>query len=194
MKVELLTSLVQTRHQIANAVVALGQCYQSKNMNADKVVKIAMVNKHRTVLECFDLMFLIKGISYSSHVHFIRHRFTTPFVQSQRYTNVGVTRLSEDILDKLDQEDLLKLAKYDQFVSSLYHSKKLTLEEQRHFKPQGVLINMCLKTNLRELLDVIIPLRADNTADKATQKVAKAMLAEVKKNEVLALFLKEETS
>lgn len=194
MKVILLTSPVQVRHQRDIAIRFLAQCYQSKDMNFDKLLNIALIKKHRTILECFDLSFLIEGIPYSSHVHLIRHRLTTPFVQSQRYTSVRATRIKEDILNKLTENDLLELAKYDQFASSLYHSKKLTREEQRHFKPQGALINMGLKMNLREFLDVIIPLRTDASADKSTQEVANAMLESVKKDEVLRMFFVLERS
>lgn len=162
MKVKLLTNDIQIRHQRDNAIIALAQCYQSKDMTFKKLVNIAMVRKHKTILECFDLMFAIEDISYLAHVHLIRHRMTTPFVQSQRYTKPNSC---------IDADGMLM-----QFVV-----------DDRYEAPQGTLINMCIKMNLREFMH-IVELRTAPDALQETQDVVNAMLAEVKKDDVLGRF------
>ena len=131
-------------------------------MTLAKVINIAMVKKHQTVLECFDLMFHITDISYLAHVHLIRHRHTTPFVMSQRYCKSTHFRN--------DEGEVLQYNSIDRYES-----------------PQGTLINMCIKMNLREFMH-IVELRTAPDALEETRDVVNAMLAEVRADDVLGRF------
>ena len=170
MNITLLTTNKQLKRQEKIAVKAVSQCYQSDTLTAARLPKLAILEGHRTILEFFDLTFLIEGISYLSHVHLIRHRHTTPMVQSQRYTN------AECVVNPMEEEDKAEL--FNQALFGIHNEDKIfkiyakpRKEELRYLKPQGASINMCLKMNLRAFLEMIEKRTADNVLAETKEVV-----------------------
>jgi len=191
MNVTLLTTDKQIEQQSDNAIKALSQCYQSKNMNLNKLVNISMVKGHKSILEYFDLVFNIEGISYISHVHLVRQRLTSPMTQSQRYTS------TYDIVipDKIKGNKLLEIIFIKQAESAFTAYIELikngaTIEDARYILPQGVKINMSIHMNLREFL-YICDLRIAKGVLKETHDIVSAMKLECLKNDIIRRFFTE---
>lgn len=185
MKVKLKTTRQQIEDQTANAVSALANCYQSKNMTFDKLANIAIVNGHESVLEYFDLVFQIDGISFGSHVHVIRHRHGTPLVQSQRYT-ASNDFIVPEVVCKDAAELIDKQAEIIKEIASA--AKDATNQDIRYVKPQGTRINMAFKCNLRQFLH-IVALRDSSAAMPETRECVKQMISEACRHPGLAKII-----
>ena len=188
MKVTLLTTEIESRHQREHALKLVSQCYQTDKLTFKKLCNIAQ--KHRTILELFDVAFLLEGISYASHVHICRHRLITPFVESQRYTQTYKTIVPEKIIkDRSNTEMFTLLCEKSFKVYEDLLVKGVAKEDARYVLPQGVAINMGFKTNIREFLH-ILDLREAPEAMPETREIAKTMRMAVMENEVLRELIK----
>ena len=189
MKTKLLTTPLQIRHQADIAVFTLGRCQLSENMTLNKLVNVSMVKGHKTILEYFDLAFYVPTISYLSHCHIIRHRLTTPMVQSQRYTSTFEIVAPDAIKssEAATQAYFRATAKSFETYNYLINKRNVKKEDARYVLPQGVKIELVLKCNLREFMH-IVELRTAPDALQETQDVVNAMLAEVKNDDILGRF------
>ena len=201
MQVKLSNHSVQIQYQMSIAKRAVAQCYQTKELTAEKVYRYG--KQHRTIMELFELDFSISGISYLSHVHLIRHRHTTPFVQSQRYTETNNVILPYDLPDPMELNISGKERKRRQRLSDAfeqaYHEAYLiyyrlisagaTKEQARYFAPQGADINMNLHLNLRAFIEMYEKRTAKNVLAE-TRTIVEMMMDIISANEILGGFVK----
>ena len=191
MKTKLLTTSEQIISQVENAVISLGQCRQSK-LTFEKLLKIALVRKHESIMEYINLTFLIEGISFTSHVHLIRHRLTTPMCQSSRVelNDIEIV-IPESVIAILNDKDhTLNDWCYD--VKKMYKyliGNNVPAEDARYLLPQGVKINMAIHMNLREFKHVI-KMRTAVSAHWEIRSVVESMIENSKDVLLLKDFLK----
>jgi len=154
-RVQLLTTDRQIEDMIGNSIIALGECRQ-RELNFDKLLKISLVDKHKSIMEYINLTFRIYGISYNSHVHLIRHRLTTPMCQSSRRINHDIDILIPDSVKAVLDDDALE--QYISDVKKMYNyliDNDVPPEDTRYLLPQGLKINMAIHMNLREFMHIM---------------------------------------
>jgi len=195
MKIELATSEIQLRHQLELALKTLGECYQSDNLTKKRLIEIALRNGHRSILEHFDLVFRLKGISYCAHTQLTRHRKISPMAQSQRYTRsndiaypTGLTETQESCFDIFfgEMKNIASRAFGDNSATGL------TKQQLRYAVPQGAAINMTMKLNLRSFLELIEKRDVDGAMPE-TRAIVVSMRNACMDSDVLCDFIEAHT-
>ena len=122
------------------------------------VLEDAIRHRHGLVLEYFDFVFKIECSRVTSH-QIVRHRIATYLQESQRYSRARAKAIvPRSLLKVLSSEDIEKLnAIYDTYIKL---ADNVVKREYAHYiLPQFLATKILAKWNLREIVEVIIPLR-----------------------------------
>ena len=148
---------------------------------AEYYIALASQTGHLSVLEHASFTFSVKDVSRVTTHQLVRHRIASYSQQSFR----SVQPKDICIPESIKQNETLKQEFKDHYMRSLWLQQDLIeqgipTEDFRYILPQGMLTNIVITMNARELLH-FFELRLDKTAQWEIRGMAELMLHEVQK-------------
>ena len=158
-EVRLVTTAEHIAMQKDQAIFALKQSRQNENANWELYKRVVNVDFHVNQLRHFHVMFHITNVSQRAHVYLVRHVFTTPVVQSLRYTSPADHSIAQPESFCTLAPDLAKELAQHLYQNELIYRKLLGAgvkkEDACYMLPQGIKINMTFETNVQQLRHII---------------------------------------
>ena len=160
------------RNCIAESIPELDE--ESNNV---KSLKAALASGHMGVLENATFTFSIEGVSRITETQLVRHRLASFAIQSGRYctrdpTNYMVPFDTESVNMDYIREYNRALKHLDNYLEEM----GIAPEDRRYFYPQGLLTNIIVTMNARQLMH-FFKYRVCNRAQWEIRELAKQMLA-----------------
>lgn len=152
---------------------------KNKQVDAEKLLKKVIESKHLSILEHLSLTFSIENVPVTLVSQLTRHRLASFAVTSLRYNNLKKCKNVEYYIPEFKSESdraefLISCAEaintYDNMISKGYKP-----EEARYVLPQGIMTNLVMTMNVRELFH-FFDLRNCLRADKPIRELAKKIL------------------
>lgn len=139
-----------------------------------KIVREILRRRHTSVLEFVNTLWFVECSRVATH-EIVRHRIASYWQESQRYcTTVGIL-LPRSLL----RDDVLSLLRkmYDKYVELLNEKKCRPFGEDakqyvRYILPNAALSRIFIQMNLRELVEVFLPLRMCRRAQAELRYIA----------------------
>lgn len=170
------------------ALVGLSLPYDNPDANEELYKYVTKTRKHESLLEFLELAFLVKGLSYCSHVHFLTHRLMSRITKSQRFTKsfeyVTPACLKDEALHDFQRVMEENIRNAEKLLDHYSINKSI----MRRAMPQGVRVNMFMVFNLRTFLN-ILALRDAPEAEEETRYIAYLMRGIAEAHPVLKMLL-----
>ncbi|MGN0989984.1 MAG: FAD-dependent thymidylate synthase [Candidatus Ventricola sp.] len=163
--------------ELSGEAAAICTGYEGDPLNAQRG---AMNSGHLSVTEHASFTFRVEGVSRVLLAQFTRHRIASFSVQSQRYCGVQPEWIvPQTIVDAGYKHHYLKKCNecYDLLCNMIKDG--VPSEDARYVIPQGVVCNLIVTMNARELLH-FFELRCCNRAQWEIRRMAGLMLDEVR--------------
>ncbi len=156
------------------ALVGLSLPYDNSQANEELYAHVTKVRKHESLLELLEVAFLLKDISYCSHVHFLTHRHVSRITKSQRFTKSFTFVIPNNLSGEALEDFKLAMNMNIHNAERLLDHYSINNSIMRRAMPQGVRVNMFMVFNVRELLH-ILSLRDAIEAEEETRHIAGLM-------------------
>jgi len=123
-----------------------------------KSLKAAMSSGHMSIAENASFTFSIEGVSRVTEIQLVRHRIGASYaIQSGRYCSRDPTNyvMPESILEDVDDLLAQRIKEYNRALRLLDDcmvERGISAEDRRYFYPQGLMTNIVVTVNARELL------------------------------------------
>ena len=148
-------------------------------------LKHALDSGHESVAEHATFTFAIEGVSRVTEIQLVRHRIGASYaIQSGRYCTRDPTNyvmpesITEDIDDLLAQR-IIEYNRALRLLDDCMVEMGISAEDRRYFYPQGLMTNIIVTMNGRELLH-FFNLRCCTRAQWEIRELAERMLELVK--------------
>ena len=123
-----------------------------------KSLKAAMSSGHMSIAEHASFTFTVEGVSRVTEIQLVRHRIGASYaIQSGRYCSRDPTNyvmpesVSEDVDDLLAQS-IIDYNRALRLLDDCMVERGISAEDRRYFYPQGLMTNIVVTVNARELL------------------------------------------
>lgn len=123
-----------------------------------KALRSAMASGHLSVTESAVFTFSIEGVSRVTEIQLVRHRIGASYaIQSGRYCSRDPTNyvmpesISEDVDDLLAQS-IIDYNRALRLLDDCMVERGISAEDRRYFYPQGLMTNIVVSVNAREIL------------------------------------------
>ena len=123
-----------------------------------KSLKAAMSSGHMSIAEHATFTFAVEGVSRVTEIQLVRHRIGASYaIQSGRYCSRDPTNyvmpesVSEDVDDLLAQS-IIDYNRALRLLDDCMVERGISAEDRRYFYPQGLMTNIIVTVNARELL------------------------------------------
>lgn len=150
MRVELL-SITPNTERIAGEAAAI--CTRSDD--PDRSLRAAMGSGHDSVLEHISFTFRIDGVSRVLLAQLTRHRLASFSVESQRYSGAPDPAHNTVIPPSVVQHGYAGRVEHEMIrIAEMYLemvANGVPEEDARYFMPQGIVTNLIMTVNAREL-------------------------------------------
>lgn len=152
---------------------------KDKQVDAEKLLKKIIESKHMSILEHISLTFSIEDVPVTLVSQLTRHRMASFAVTSLRYNNLNKCENRKFYIPEFKSEsDKVEFLNSCAKAINTYNDmifKGYKPEEARYLLPQGIMTNLVMTMNVRELFH-FFDLRNCLRADKPIRELAKEIL------------------